>query len=376
MSVSKLCEAINHNHATGISLEVFTTTANGENELNVKVNQSKQVDGVKVTYFKRLTKDHTHFSPALLWALRKEILRNAKNKKPLVIHIHAWWNMVSVLSCAIAMWYKVPVVLSPRGMLTSYTATNRNSFYKKIIHRFLGRTLLNYCRIHATSELEHQDILSFVKPKNITVIPNLVSLNKLNFKDTMVSSETTNPASVIKFIYLSRIEEKKGIPLLFEALAKLNFNWCLSIAGTGDEVYINSLKQIAKNLQLNTKIIWLGLVKNDVKFELLHQHDLMLLTSYNENFANVVIESLSVGTPVLMSENVGLKAYIKKNDLGWITKLNAESIASGIQSAYLDGFKRNKIKTLAPQLIHNDFNDKVLAKKYIELYNDLLNGKL
>ena len=139
-------------------LEVFTTTANGQTELNVTPNESTIVDGVKVTYFKRLTKDHTHFSPALLLALRNEILKHNRKQKAerlkqqtstvhrlsfkettktnnslsfgegwgeekLIIHIHAWWNLVSILSCALAKWYHVPVILSPRGMLTVYTTT-------------------------------------------------------------------------------------------------------------------------------------------------------------------------------------------------------------------------------------------------------------
>jgi len=171
MSVAKLCEALVN---ADTELEVLTTTANGKTELDVKPNQPQQVDGVTVTYFRRITKDHTHFSPALLRELRKKIQENRHT----VLHIHAWWNLVSIFSCQIAKWSKIPVVLSPRGMLTSYTLANRNGGFKSIIHRFMGKKLLRYCHIHATSEKEKQDILKIVKPKNITVIPNLVELRK------------------------------------------------------------------------------------------------------------------------------------------------------------------------------------------------------
>ena len=61
MSVSMLSEQL---AAAGIGVSVYATTANGTEELPVKTNSILNVDGVQVTYFKRITKDHTHFSPA------------------------------------------------------------------------------------------------------------------------------------------------------------------------------------------------------------------------------------------------------------------------------------------------------------------------
>lgn len=487
MSVAKLCEALSgvelgscgeverdqvealrcqevekHNR---IDVEVFTTTANGQTELAVVPGETQIVDGVRVTYFKRLTKDHTHFSPALLRGLRK-VLRQAQhdnrlNKKitneqrlssveqrtanreqrtenreqptttseqrtikpprqrraatppkegnNLIIHIHAWWNLVSIFSCWLAKFYNVPVVLSPRGMLTDYTLGNRNVGFKSIIHSLVGKTLLSYCHIHATSEKEKEDILKFINPKSITVIPNLVELEAkrlkvqtclsagrdqgylldvlkrpvlpslqgeglgVRSKDQSLTQQlpdlTTQPT--FKLIFLSRIEEKKGLELLFEALAKFDVDWSLTIAGSGEEEYIESLKTKAERLKLN-HISWIGQVKNEDKFNLLAEHDLMVLTSHNENFANVVIESLSVGTPVLLSNEVGLANYVQEKDLGWVTKLNIVDITNMLNQSYTDFTKRQHIRDEAPELILADFNDTTLLKKYINLYGQII----
>ena len=431
MSVAKLCEAlvvdIDHSRFNAANVnpakrsfdyaqddifevEVFTTTANGKSELDVSPNEKSIVDGVDVTYFKRLTKDHTHFSPALLWGLRREILLDKKNPPPtppinrselskggqnLVIHIHAWWNLVSVLSCAVALWYKVPVVLSPRGMLTSYTSHNRNSFIKNLIHRLMGKRLLKACHIHATSEQEKRDILSVVKPKSISVIPNLVELdmgrqgNANSYLDKKTNYEVFKLPSLqgalvpiyrkglgvryypFKLIFLSRIEEKKGLDILFEALAKIEFNWTLTIAGSGEEKYVESLKTKAERLKINHNINWLGQVNKEDKFEILAAHDLMVLTSHNENFANVVIESLSVGTPVLLSDQVGLADYVLTKDLGWVTELKVDHISEILKDAHSNQIKREKVRRIAPTLINEDFNDENLVSKYIDLYQNV-----
>jgi glycosyltransferase involved in cell wall biosynthesis len=378
MSVAKLCEALAE---IKVEVEVLTTTANGKEELPVEANKANFVDGVKVTYFKRLTKDHTHFSPALLLGLRREIKAlypKAQNFNPqLIIHIHAWWNLVSIFSCVIAKWYNVPVMLTPRGMLTDYTATNRNSFPKRIIHAFLGKILLKYCHIHVTSEKEKRDVLSIIKPKSITVIPNLVELEqkqraKIKAKKIEENHKDLNTSTKpFKLIFLSRIEEKKGLELLFEALSSLSLAWSLTIAGSGEKDYVESLKLKAKNLKIENSINWVGQIKNEDKFNLLAEHDLMVLISYNENFANVVIESLSVGTPVLLSNEVGLADYVEEKKLGWITDLTPKNITEQLIKSFEAKNSRAVIRETAPQIIIEDFDSKNLIKKYFKLYSQI-----
>ncbi|NNU34836.1 glycosyltransferase [Mucilaginibacter sp. S1162] len=94
MSVAKLSEQLVN---AGNEVTVFTTTANGKYELAIDPNKSILVDGVSVTYFKRITKDHSHLSPGLLLNLWRNV------RKFDIIHIHAWWNLVSVFSAFIAL---------------------------------------------------------------------------------------------------------------------------------------------------------------------------------------------------------------------------------------------------------------------------------
>lgn len=397
-SVAKLCEEIlafgasfdsaqddklkNIKNDKYQEIEIFTTTANGKVELDIRSGIPISVESVPVTYFKRWTKDHSHFSPALLWHLNKVLRHFVKLNANLVqyedakiiIHIHAWWNLISVLSCLVAKWYKIPVILSPRGMLNSYTQSNRNSFSKKVIHQLIGKSLLRYAHVHATSEQEKVEILKIVSPRSIIVIPNLVSLVEgvPAIKYQVASNKDLEEGAIFNLIFLSRIEEKKGLELLFDALSNIKIDFNLTIAGTGDENYVLSLKRKTESLKLDKRIKWVGQVGAQDKFELLAKHNLLVLNSYNENFANVVIESLSVGTPVLISEQVGLADYVKTSKLGWTCELNSEHIKEQIMSAYHDQTTREMIRNKAPKKIRTDFNDEVLVKRYIALYEKVL----
>jgi glycosyltransferase involved in cell wall biosynthesis len=385
MSVSKLSEEL---VKAGEDVMVLTTTANGKEELDVTIGKETLVDGVKVYYFKRLTKDHTHFSPSLLSFLHQTI-KSAKRQTPnakyqsskpqLVVHIHAWWNLVSIFAALVAKWHGVKVILSPRGMLTSYSLNNRNSKVKDAIHFFLGKRLLKYAHIHATSEKERKDVLQTCEVNGVTVIPNFVRFphslrSEIGGWSKTGVSNNSEPITY-KLLFLSRIEEKKGLELLFKALSQVNIPYQLSIAGTGEESYVKSLQTLVSDLGIASRINWLGHVANEQKFDLLAQSDLMVLTSYNENFANVVIESLAMGTPVLISEEVGLADYVAANNLGWIVPLNVEEIAESIIKSLKETTKRMSIKVDARKVIEANFCDQNLIAEYNNMYCTLTLNK-
>jgi glycosyltransferase involved in cell wall biosynthesis len=356
MSVSSLSEQL---VKAGHEVLVLTTTANGEEELSVEVNSPQVIDGVNVIYFDRITKDHTHFSPKLLSALNKKAA--AFN----VIHIHAWWNLVSVLSCVIALAKGVKVVVSPRGTLSKYSFTHKTGLLKSLFHQIIGRSLLRKCAIHATSDSEKKELTVLINPKQIFNIPNFIHL-------PLVQQHTkNNGGNVIKLLFLSRIDEKKGLDILINALASVNIPWSLSIAGDGDIRYIESLKQIAIAKKIDQHISWLGFRQTD-KFEIYRQHDLFILPSHNENFGNVVLESLSVGTPVLLSKHVGLADYVSKENLGWVFDLNEVSLKDTIQLAASEKTKREIIQKDAPMLIRSHFSDVALVERYEAMYQQII----
>lgn len=363
MSVSKLSEEL---VKAGQDVVVLATTANGKTELNVPSGIEQIVDGVKVFYFKRLTKDHTHFSPALFSFLRKLIVEEKKagRKNELIIHIHAWWNLVSIFSCLIAKIYGVKVILSPRGMLNNYTLNHKNSISKRLIHQLLGKHLLKGIAYHATSKQEHNDILAFIG-KSPETIPNFIQLPSQYAAETKANDQ-------YQLLFLGRINEIKGLENLFSALSTLSINWLLIIAGEGDLTYVNYLKQLADQKKITEKIKWEGHINNIQKFDLLTSVDALVLPSYKENFANVIIEALAVGTPVIVSKEAGAAEYVVETNLGWITSNTPDQLATTISQSFEDTQKRAQIRASAPSKIKQDFDETTLANKYISMYKHLL----
>ncbi|PSL30855.1 XrtY-associated glycosyltransferase XYAG1 [Chitinophaga ginsengisoli] len=351
-SSSALCEQL---VAEGHKVTVVTTTANGKEELNVQQGVVQQVDGVDTIYFKRLTKDHTHFSPALISYLYRNI------KKYDAVHIHSWWNLVSIFTLLVCYVRRVRPVVSPRGMLSDYILETNHNFQKKIIQKVVGDPLLSKVKFHATSLAEVHEIKKMYPASQVAEIFNFVTV-----PEGPVAPKTVQPK--IKFVFLSRIDPKKGLELLFKALSMVSFPYELTIAGPYKEDYLEQLKALTREYGIDQHITWVGPVYGDAKFKLLRDHDVMVLTSYNENFANIVIESLAMGTPVLISNMVGLSTYIRDNQLGWISGIDPQHIKEILEQVYAERDRLPTMSAAAPALMQRDFDRSRLVNKYIELY--------
>jgi len=352
-SSSALCEQL---VAEGHKVTVVTTTANGKEELNVPSGVLQQVDGVDTLYFKRITKDHTHFSPGLISYLYRNI------KKYDAVHIHSWWNLVSIFTLLVCYVRRVRPVLSPRGMLSDYIVETNHNFQKKIIQAVVGNPLLPKVKFHATSLAEVKEIKKMYPASHVAEIFNFVSVPN----GPVAIKSATNEK--IRFLFLSRIDPKKGLELLFKGLSMVSFPYELTIAGPSKDDYLEQLKALTREYNIDQHVTWVGPVYGDAKFKLLQEHDVMVLTSYNENFANIVIESLAMGTPVLISDMVGLSTYISDNKLGWICTIEPENIRQQLEKAYAERNRLPELSATAPVLMKRDFDRNTLVNKYIELY--------
>lgn len=339
----------------GHGVEVYTTTANGATELEIAANTTVIMDGVKVTYFKRITGDHTHVSPAL-W---KALWTNARQFDK--VHIHSWWNFLVMGASFICKWKNLRPLLSPHGMFCDYVLTARNNRKKKLLHTVMGKRLLRHTYLHVSSELEWKECRQINQGWEGGQVFNLVDLPEGDF----IRSDN----GVFTISFLSRVDPKKGLDLLIRALSRVTFPYRLQIAGSGDAAYVTTLKELIASLDMDNSVEWVGWKGSGDKFHFLAATDLFALTSRNENFAIVVIESLYAGTPVLISDQVGLATYVQQHNLGWITPIDDVAVISEqLTRAYEAKAQRQRITRMAPAQIRHDFNDAALASSYVELY--------
>jgi glycosyltransferase involved in cell wall biosynthesis len=80
---------------------------------------------------------------------------------------------------------------------------------------------------------------------------------------------------------------------------------------------------------LKEKVVFLGNVEGDQKFQLYADAYYSILVSHSENFGNVVIEALSQGTPVIASHGTPWQKLVDSKAGQWIDN-NENEIAKSI----------------------------------------------
>jgi teichuronic acid biosynthesis glycosyltransferase TuaC len=120
----------------------------------------------------------------------------------------------------------------------------------------------------------------------------------------------------------------KGQELVIRALASLPDVQSV-LAGTGpDEA---KLRTLAKELGIADRVHFAGSLQAEQLAVLLNAADAMVLPSEREGLANVWVESLACGTPLVITDVGGAREVVRDASAGRIVERSPEAIAAGIR---------------------------------------------
>ncbi|HXH27286.1 MAG TPA: glycosyltransferase [Candidatus Acidoferrum sp.] len=142
-------------------------------------------------------------------------------------------------------------------------------------------------------------------------------------------------------LYLGRLDSKKGIEVAIKAANQLKVP--LKIIGSGDAAYLQHLQSGA-----GKQVEFLGqLDKADVKKYLSEAKALVFPALWNEPFGLAIIESLSVGTPVIGFARGALPEIIQDGKTGYLVNLAEDSVRGNwLEQSYGEAGFTQAIKRL------------------------------
>jgi glycosyltransferase involved in cell wall biosynthesis len=127
------------------------------------------------------------------------------------------------------------------------------------------------------------------------------------------------------FLFLGRVNPKKGPDLLLRAVAALESQglWdpalhCLVMAGPSTGGYAHTLQQLANQLAISDSILWTGMLQGNDKWGAFQAAEAFVLPSHQENFGIAVVEALSAYTPVLITHAVNISPEIAADGAGLV----------------------------------------------------------
>jgi glycosyltransferase involved in cell wall biosynthesis len=280
-----------------------------------------------------------------------------------LIHLQHIWNPYIQVMAFWAFQKKIPYIITPRGMLEPWIMAN-NPWKKKIaLFLYQKKAIQRAAHIHATAQMEADNIkeLGFSNP--ISIIPNGIDLSEVKKGKEQYGSK--------KMVFLSRIHPKKGIELLLEAWRNTDTrDWTLEIAGNGELDYIKTLTQSAQDLE---NVRFVGSQYGESKWNFLRSADVMVLPTYSENFGIVVAEALAVGVPVITTKGTPWKD-LETYQCGWWIELSVSNLKRSLEEVMQT--PEDQIKTMGANgqsLVKDKYDVKAVAKNMRSLYQKILN---
>ena len=126
------------------------------------------------------------------------------------------------------------------------------------------------------------------------------------------------------FLYVGRIENRKGIHLLLEAckyLRKEKLDFTLTIVGKGPEQ--EYLQEYCKQVGLESYLNWVDWVTYDSLGLYFRSADVFVFPSLEDTWGMVVLEAMAFGLPILCSERAGASEMVVAGENGYLFDPNS-----------------------------------------------------
>lgn len=296
-----------------------------------------------------------------------------------VVHMHGIWepHLFAVYSACIK--YKRPYFLRACGMLTDWSLGQKP--WRKSLYRLAraNRMIRNADAIHFSTQQELNESQSAIRSQRAIIEPNGFDAQVNAFATERMSArlpanETSRETPYILFV--GRLDSVKGIDLLLKAFASVQPTQIeLVIAGAGTTDYQQELHQLARSLNIESKVRFVGMVSGDAKLELYRHAELFVLPSHHENFGNVVLEAISQATPVIVSNRVALSDAVVQYHVGEVCELNVASLAHHMNQLLASPERIREYKRNTP-LMANDFQWEQIAQRWAKHYRHALKNQV
>ena len=314
-----------------------------------------------------------------------------EREKPDIAHIHLMFNSLSISILPILKKYNIPTVMSVhdyRLICPAYTFKNGHgevcekcktrNFFHCILSRCSNNNLMNslmlsldmYFRECFYPPVELIDKFIFVSKfamnKHISINPKYKDKSTFLYNFTP-SVNTQKKGKGEYMLFFGRISQEKGIQTLLSAIKKTP-SITLKLAGMGPLE-----KQLKSECPKNAEFI--GYKSGKVLQDLIMNASFVIVPSeWYENNPMTIIESFTIGTPVIGTNIGGIPELIDPGKTGYICETNSvDSLSFAISKAnnlsdqeYLE--MCNNCKDFAL----NNFSENSHYKRLIDIYKQTL----
>jgi glycosyltransferase involved in cell wall biosynthesis len=271
-----------------------------------------------------------------------------------VVHIHALWEQVQYQAASISRALKTPFIVRPCGLLDPWSMAQHRLKKRLYLDLRLRRHLNAAAAMHYSTRLEAERAQSLRIQSPSIVEPNGIDLDE--FRDLPPSGTFRRRLNISErapiVLFLGRIHPKKGIELLIRAFSDgAPHDAILVIVGAGEREYESSLHKMATSHGLENRVKFVGFLNGRKRIAAFADANVFVLPSHAENFANTVMESLAAGTPVIVSDRIGVHPEVASWRVGSVVPRERQALSDAIHDWLADGSLRETARVNAPSFL-------------------------
>jgi glycosyltransferase involved in cell wall biosynthesis len=354
--------------AEGVEVEIATTDDNGRHRLKVPVGRTVRDGALSIRYFRRQTAFYSVSIPLTCW-----LMRHVGDFD--LVHIHALFSYPSISAALICKRRGVPYIVRPLGTLNRWGRQHRRPWLKRLsLYLLEKRILTNALAVQYTSEQEHEEAAALAPLSRAVIIPNPVSAPTEAPRRGWLRATYPHLEKREIILFLSRLDEKKGLDLLLDAFAQTRLaipNAVLVICGDGPRRFVDALKVRVANLGIQDAVVWTGFLAGPEKNGVFEDADVFVLPSYSENFGVAVVEAMRSGLPVIVSDQVALHTEIKRAQAGVVVPCAVRELAAAVVLLITDRGYAAAIASRA-KVLALEYSTESVSKQLLLFYRNAL----
>ena len=311
--------------------EVFVVTGKVKNEPEKQILNKVNIVRTSLLHLSNLSHSSLIYIISALPFIFLKSLNLVKKEKINILHCQSFLS--GFIGYLLFKLTGVPYIVTVQRLEQS------RSFFRRLVY--------NNAKVCIAASSKIKEYFENINCKNIVVIPNGIDLKRFQNSDREINRKKLGLKNEFVIITVARLEKVKGIKYLIKALALLNDKYKLLIIGDGSER--KSLENLAKELNLQDRIRFLGEIPNEKIPEYLLVGDCFVLASLREGFGIVVLEAMASRLPVIATKVGGLLDLIENEKTGILVEPeNPEQISQAL-------FKLRSQPELTKQLVSKAF---------------------
>ncbi|MCZ6800623.1 MAG: glycosyltransferase family 4 protein, partial [Nitrospirae bacterium] len=264
-----------------------------------------------------------------------------------------------VVSYVIKKLTGLPYIITIHGSDVPGFNTDRFAYQHKFLGPLWQRVVQSASQIVSPSDSLKRLLHRHCPTAPVVNIPNGLLPNKFS-----PDVEKTN-----RILVVSRMFARKGIQYVLQALAKLRSKWKYEVNIVGDGPYLSTLKQVAKDLQVNVKF-WGHIDNTSLELKELYETSrIFVCPSESENFPIVLLEAMGAGMAIITTENTGCAEVVGETGI-LVPSRNAEAIRKGVIRLFQNPELCKNLGQAARKRFEDHFTWDVVTKKYGKVYEN------